>query len=718
MAITMQGNWTVNVKSKSAAYQQRFVIQGSDSADGVYSGVVSTPPVIVTGAQWTISIQHKPKSAKASWTGSAERLSTPVRSGGQISFDICSNDTGSDQDYNDLILTCSQPETITDYVLYGQVRTYSGLCKFNPCFPFYFVIDTALQLQYLTENAKARAIIEELYPERVRKFLKEPPMIRWPIPEPDPAPFHPMMIPMGTISEESQAAFGPRRIGRAYASFAIKTNIETPLRDSSVAVNQYSRLHEFARIADSFKLACSVKDQPGLLLRFLEYDRTADELIGGPYSGEGNRQILGLTVTDELGNYIFHFSQSYEDIAEEVSDVEASGPPLATQLRPDILVQVVSGTEESSGVLFETGLYENVSNLKRINLCIPEEKINPGPTACQGGRAIQAIGNIFTLPGTAHSFDADGRITANQFGAPVITRGAWADRLHMFACFLDCPQVKYYTIRHRRPSGVWEFVDEVYRHWHIPSIGLPQSHPNHKVGSFSKTLTVDGTAQEVPAYKNIEVDNDWVATHRLRKIILRSWRYAPNSDPGTVEFRIEGYNSAGNKVVDADDHIALYIDNREIDGDIDNVAMGTVSPGECALFELTSPNDTLTVRFKVTHPGGFLKNYHLSVIRGSNTSVAVSDTMAPVQPLNVDYNETTHGNFFFGTLNAMGPDSEGYVLAELQPNAGAWLPADKNFCAFAFEIWATPRITNGYSLWPSRRRDVELIGISYTPPAG
>ncbi len=35
MAIAMQGNWTIRVKSKKAVYGQRFVIAGGTSADGV-----------------------------------------------------------------------------------------------------------------------------------------------------------------------------------------------------------------------------------------------------------------------------------------------------------------------------------------------------------------------------------------------------------------------------------------------------------------------------------------------------------------------------------------------------------------------------------------------------------------------------------------------------------------------------------------------------------
>ncbi|HFD32383.1 MAG TPA: hypothetical protein ENJ28_06750, partial [Gammaproteobacteria bacterium] len=128
MPITMQGNWTVAVKSKSAGFKQRFVIQGSsNSVDGNYTGEATTPPVNVTGDQWTITIEHLPKGRGASWQVSDDRLGTPSRSGGQVMFDILSNDSGADEDYNDLILTCSTAESPSDYVVYGKVRSYSGL---------------------------------------------------------------------------------------------------------------------------------------------------------------------------------------------------------------------------------------------------------------------------------------------------------------------------------------------------------------------------------------------------------------------------------------------------------------------------------------------------------------------------------------------------------------------------------------------------------------
>jgi hypothetical protein len=716
MAITMQGAWTVKVKSKSAAFSQRFVIQGSDNADGTYEGIVGAQPqpINVAGAQWSISVMHQPGRG-AEWTSSAERLTTPTRSQGQIVFDILSNDSGDDEDYNDLILTCSMAESPSDYVIYGRVRTYKNCGPFNPCFFFDFVVDTYAQLKDLLRFKNVRPVLDEFYPERMRKYDKRRPIVEEPFP-PDPIPFRPMMFPMRVLPSDTAEKVAQVK--------SISTRASQRQLGSSVVTKFPAYARDFAKIKEKYRTSCVVKGQPGLLLRFLEYDRTADELAGGPYSGEGHRQILGLTVTDEQGNYIFRFTRSLEEVAEEFADVLEGGPELVEQLRPDIIVQIVTAMIEESDVLFETALFPNIPNLKRINICIPESSINPGPSVCQGGRAIQSIGNIWTLPGVGNTLDADGRITATNPTELTITRGAWVGRLHMFACFTDAnqPKVKYYTIRYRRPSaGTWSFVQEEYRHIFVAKIGNPSA-PEHKVGPFPTGLKVDGQMQTVPAYKNIEEDDAWIKTHRLRKIKLTSSLYEaslyqPEDSPRTAEFKIEGYDIDGNKVPGAEDSINLYLDNRAIFGDIASISMGQVTPGECAFFELPTPNEPLTVRFKVHHPGGFLQNYGLTVIRGSNTGVPVSDTTLPQQPLSLTYDQATYGSFFFGTLNAVGPDSEGYVSAELQPTGGAWLPPGKDFCAFAFEIHARPRVTDGYGLAGSRRLDVELVGISYTPPA-
>lgn len=527
MAVTMQGTWTISVKQKSAAWPQRFVVQGTDSSDGVYDGIVGSAPVVVTGDQWSIMIEHNPVGP-ASWTPSTERVTTPSHTGSQIAFDIRSNDTGPDVDYNDLVLGCSTPAGPFDYVLYGRVRSYGGFCKFNPCSPRgWVVIDSPVRLKEVLTFKPARAVLERLYPERVKEALDVRRSTASAALNRPRVPFRPLMIPTGEFPEEARtglvtlgavhptaveamraaAAAGPtepdgnggpagktkvptrarKRPGNPHAhteaeaapaTTAVLDRPAGPTLGRALITDVSEAIRDLGRLDDLIAPACTVEDAPGLLLRFLEYDRTSEELAGGPYTGSGHRTILGQTVTDELGNYVFHFGQSIAEVADEVSDI-APGEAVATQLRPDVLVQVLTG---GATVLYESGLFTNIPNLKKIDLCLPEEVLDPGPPGCQGVRPIQAIGNVFTVPGTGNTLDAAGRITATHPSGPQITRGAWVGVLDMFACFHDAsPPVTRYAIRFRRPGNAWQFVEEPYTHVYIPFLG-DRAHPSTRSG--------------------------------------------------------------------------------------------------------------------------------------------------------------------------------------------------------------------------------------------
>ncbi len=147
MAITMQGSWTVSVKSKAAAWKQRFTISGSSNGvDGEYAGKTTTAAVSVSGDNWVIRLQHEPGAGNP-WIDSDERLETPTRSAAQVTFDLSANDSGADTDFNDLVLTFQCAVNDFDYIVHGKVRSYSGLCYFNPCFRRIIVIDTAVRFR-------------------------------------------------------------------------------------------------------------------------------------------------------------------------------------------------------------------------------------------------------------------------------------------------------------------------------------------------------------------------------------------------------------------------------------------------------------------------------------------------------------------------------------------------------------------------------------------
>jgi hypothetical protein len=99
MPISMQGTWFVQVKSKYASYDQRFVISGATNGNGVYNGVTTTPEIFVSGDSWNISIQNNPGSG---YLNSVMKLQYPQVINGEYKFDLLSNDSGGDEDFNDL----------------------------------------------------------------------------------------------------------------------------------------------------------------------------------------------------------------------------------------------------------------------------------------------------------------------------------------------------------------------------------------------------------------------------------------------------------------------------------------------------------------------------------------------------------------------------------------------------------------------------------------
>ncbi|MEK6300346.1 MAG: hypothetical protein AABO41_06460 [Acidobacteriota bacterium] len=749
MSITMQGPWTVSVKAKNAAFPQRFIISGAATGNGTYVGDPTTPAVSVTGDSWAITIQNNPGTG---FQDSDEQIKFPFISGGQYHFDIESNDAGGDADFNDLVLRCRTPVTLSDFLIYGNVSYYDERCMFNPCFPRWVVIDNLDSLLEAVKNPHLRKPIEKLYPDR----LRVPP--RRPIPIPPDPPFRPLVIPL-----EEDAAIPPKRAqilkagppadvnlanatARASESKAKAVTSAEPVdatvrgsvasRTFSLASSSASKVVEIdrgavANIFDRVKLFCDSGPLPGVALRFQEYDRTSSEKTGGPYTGDGDRDALGVCATDRHGNYIFRFRRSLFDYFDEFFGDVAIGENEFVQIMPDVIVQLLDSSAPG-GVAFESAPYWNIPLFKRINICIPRGKIGHLPTSCQGHNAIQAIGNIFigdppdpAIPGQPPGFGervgfnnflgATGRITSKSaiLGTPHGQCAAWHGYLDLFACFLDQADVTQYTIRFRKHgTSAWHFFSETYLHPMIAHLALP-NYSGDPVGPHDSPLHVDGAAlaEIAPAYYNIETDNAWIFTHRDRKAVISSWVYAPT--PGPVDFRIEGYNAAGNKVDGADDMVTLFIDNDAPDFEIRDVTMAGIPGSDCALFKLPpgDPRAPLTVTFKANEKFGFMNSYRLSVKKGNTADFTSIDGAAPPPPpvgpvvLGTPTATTqgayTHGgdlvcNQFFGTLEAIG--SFDFATVNITPpNGGNWLTPTQTFCTFIVSLGCSKRVTNGYT---------------------
>jgi hypothetical protein len=718
MAINMQGAWTVTVKHiENFEPPQQFIITGATSGNGTYPASAAAGPVYVVGNHWVIRIQMKKGS---SFVDSADKITFPTISAGQYQFDIQSNLPAEDPVWDDLILTCSTPVTQEDYLIYGNVSYYSGGCIFNPCHLPYLVIESPAALAAALKNPKLKVPIEKLYPERLQIVPPRPPG-----PDPDPLPFVPMVIPL----REDTAM--PAKIGQIFSAKPVSQSIKARDKSADTEAASYSMVGtyevaksragvldfdrvEVANFVDHFYLLCETGPLPGIVLRFQEYDRTNAEMAGAPYSGMGNRENLGLCVTDKNGNYLFRFSRTLAQYFYEAAHDLPAGTDLLTQIMPDIIAQVLAyDPMHPAGYCYESAPYWNIPFLKQINICVPKD-VAPMPTACQGGKAIQAIGDIFIGPpqpdgsriGYNNFLGAEGRITAKSTLAstPQARCAAWAGTLDLFACFMDNPNVTQYTIRYRvQGATLWNFFQEYYAHPEIAKVCLP-GYSGTKVGPFSRLLEIDGVANTpAQAYDNIESNSDFTLTYRNRKAWISSWLYPPVHNTllgarqyGAVQFRIEGYTKTGAKVAAADDTITLYIDNTGPDYNIASVNMLGQAGGNCPLFNLLGNSNTpLTVKFRANQLEGFLGSYVLTVRKGNSGGFAIDNNGPGLILATYIHGDDLACNSLEGTFNDPAHDASGYVITDIVPHSGRWLDVDHPFCTFAVQLSCSKRYTNG-----------------------
>lgn len=744
MFISMQGNWTISVKSKNAAFPQRFTVIGASSGNGTYNGVVVAPPVNVTGNHWLIAIQNDPGSG---FRQSDTRIKFPTISAGMFRFDIESNDAGGDQDFNDLVLSCSSAASVSDYMLYGNVTVYSGNCIFNPCRRRWVVIDTYKQLLDALKYDKLREVIEKLYPERIP-----------PIPQPDPPPFFsPLMINIG-----DDVALPPR-IANVYTRTnlpAVDTAIKARKTKEEISAVPQNLLSDFqfvgtknlsgartiasdrymidkiglANLKDSIRFICNTDPGNNLTLNFVEYDRSSSELAGGPYIGNGNTSLLGSSITDMNGNYIFRFTQGLSEVVHEVEEDVAGGESSLVQVRPDVLVKITDSFHPTI-TLFESAPHFNINQLQRLDFCFPADIVRPS-SFCFNGNLVGSLGNVFiggnqniNASTSAAALDRNGynnhlRSTGvvsvhNSQAGFSIDCAAWKGLIDVKGCLFNLqrkktdPVIRHYTIRYRKPGGSWQFVNQQYRHPKFSKRNNP-FYSGDVTGPFNTSLNVDGAGAVIaPAYINIQaevyVDGvDWEFSNLDRYMQLNSAVYEAGT-PGKVYFLIEGYDANGNLVPNARDLVALYINNRPIEFGLS--AAEFISPLEtlpCNLYKMTAAemNTPLRLNFKANDAWGFINDYALSMSKCPSDvevnvttplSIAGNKTGLIKAGSNVSNTDANGCPGYTGTLGDFG--TTGFVTVQMQPSAatGGWLQPNEEFAVVSFGLTANMRRTNGYN---------------------
>jgi hypothetical protein len=709
MPITMQGSWTITVKSKNASFPQRFVVSNAASGNGAHDGLPSAGPLAVTGASWTIDIQNNPGDG---WRSSKARLKLPTVVGGSYRFDIESNDAGSDSDYDDLVLTCTTPITATDFIVYGTASQYSRGCLFNPCFPRWVVIDTPDHLREALKIPSLRDAIRELYPRRI-------PLPNPPDPRAQPEPFPPLVLPIADerplparqamVLSVAQARRAPAGKAEATASTGPVLATRTLRRDlTEVAAVKYDRL-AVAKYVDRFKLLCRSQPLAGYGLRFQEYDRTNAELAGGSYSGAGDRETLGACATDENGNYMFRFSRTISDFVQEGLDDVAATEDAVVQSMPDVIVQLLDASAPG-GVAFESAPYWNVPLLKRIDICVPSSSVRD--STCLGGRVIERIGDI-SLLSSLNTLSDEGRITAKSTigSAPQTRCAAWTGDLALSGCFGNMA-VKYYTVRYRQkvPGADWHFHQVEERRLQGAKIGLP-GYDGDKIGPFFPSLFVpaDGNVSAVaaPAYLSTELNdannpNIWITSDRTLKAVLhtRDWKLPP----GPFEVRIDGYRADGTFVQSVTDTVTLFVDNDDPVAGIASVKLGAhdvvIDDSGCTLLTLAEAElgAELSVEYRVRQDQGFVGSYRLYASRCNEggaypTSDAATGDASAGNYVHDDA-ESCDDNLFRGTPEQITADVDGFVTAKLIP-ASPWLAGAESFTIIKVLLAFSKRVTNG-----------------------
>ena len=738
MIITMQGNWTVRVKARNADFPQRFIISGATTGNGTYNGITTTPAVAVTGSQWTIAIQHNPGTG---FQLSDSKIIFPQTVGGNYEFDIQSNDTGSDEDFNDLVLSCATPATANTFLIYGNVSLYSGHCVFNPCRRDIFVIETPSALETVLQNPRLREILEKLYPERVPPFKIDPN-------PPDPPYFKPLVLdlfgealqPKTTFSvqpleaEPVRTKASSKNAVEAETSFRVEKNVSARslATESVFAASRF----DIAKSIDKFFRVCRKDPGTGLTLTFEEYDRTVFEQAGGPYTGTGDRRLLGDTITDMFGNYIFRYSFDMTFPNLEDADDTFPGQSVNEFAYPDVIVKVTGLA--SWDVQYESAPYYNIPNLRRINLCLPRSRVKI-PASCANGNLIGSLGNVFiggdqntsasTAPaaltryGNGNFLEPTGVVTVGSGLADFTAEcAAWTGVIDIFGCIYDETKaladnrIKWYTIRIRR-AGVanWTYVSENYKHPKFSKRNLP-GYTGDDVGPFPRTIA---GMPNTPAYKNIRhelhtggADTDWENAHIDRLIKLHTGLYDIDNGehkPGKFYVQINGYDDAGSLVAGKTDLVALFIHNKGLDVRLTELQVTdpAVDFVGCGLYRLEDTQNRTpisisfiaedTAEISTGVPLGFVNGYSLTVSRCPAPMIGLQEsvTSLPLPGLGVIAQGTstsTHNS-------CAGFTGTGLRTVVFEPGAteDGWIKEAEYFSIYSFTLSARQRVTNGYN---------------------
>lgn len=393
MLVTLQGTWTLQVKALYAALPLRFIVSGANSGNGTYPVTYPMKPLTVIGRQWAISVQHDSGNG---FQESETHIKFPIKNGCYYEFDIRSSAAG----FETFTLSCTTPVTIHDFLIYGHAFTYSKNPVFNPGHRDRFVIDTPQGLQEAMKNEALKDFITRYYPDRIIADTV--------------APFRPIVLHLSDELAPTQVQLLYKRIADGHDRSSGSTG-DAPEMDDDMQLEHFDLLKTLqtnvsarnpfpANAAIAAVNLSKPRNNSGATptsfttLSFETYERTSPEKMAGIYSGKGARQSLGATTTDMNGNFIFRFT-GWKQLSEAFA--QSPGAIMTVKL-PDVILSLKNYLSPYN-TTYESIPYHNITNLQRIDVCLPQNDIPPAgqiKTTAKSKRKSDSINNakVATLP--------------------------------------------------------------------------------------------------------------------------------------------------------------------------------------------------------------------------------------------------------------------------------------------------------------------------------
>jgi hypothetical protein len=688
MSFNLSGEWTVSVKSKEAAFDQRVVIAGTDNGqDGTYP--YATFGTKTLQGSFAIQVQYEKGEE---WYDSLMRLGDVTRSATELAVEIESDDNVGygDLDFNDLILEATRPVGSSDWCVWGQVKQYSG-CFFNPCLLPRLVIDDWLHVSQRLPNDLI-AQLEPLLPEIPPLDLPYPP-------PPPPIDFRAIRVevPPSIVQE---TLFTPRA-GRGRGAFrtsGIETLSNPGIEAYRTADAAYIKASElFPAVVGKLKLKCHVDPAPGALLRVIDYDPGPGESPGQLFAGTGDKEVLGHAITDDWGYYLFCFSWPY--------------PGATGGLRPDILLQLIQPDEGGvPAVRMESDISWNIDNLYRKDFCVPSYLLEDPPPGeiITPGRIFQYVGNLPVVR-IAQSGVERGHGTSQSGDLVSVNRAPFGGTLYLKGSFHDFPSVKYYRIQYWTTGNPEGDIGTT-------TLTTPL---NYYDADFDSVTVGPGPVEfaNVPADAYPVMMGKYNYSHpfgRQYLAYINTLKLESGAmKTGFLHIQVQGLNAGGADVAGATDQFVMRIDNVPPVPEIEPITAGSGAGAGCGLVTLSDPNDKFPVTYRVNDAEGHLYKYYFRLFKCHNNQIGGSH-YSPV------YNDT-FPLYWHGTVDDPSgvvptpPTWDGWVTVDM-PATGAVFSAQDvldgvEFVAVSIELWAVSRTTDGRYNHLHYPRYVEVIGV-------